>query len=161
MFSTIAKSGAQVAMAALVGVTGLGLSATHHSDVAAGNSTEINAPRAKLPSVSANAESSAASDATGDVTAKMKPHATRWTAKTNAAVSGAGSAVVDSKPDEPNPPSEPPNPPSNPPSDKHDGVNLSLDGSANLDAGGDLSIGPGGVQAGSHHSSGLKVSLGF
>jgi hypothetical protein len=173
MLSFIAKSGAQLAIAAVVGVGGLGMAATHQSDVAADNSTEIHAARPKLPSVSADAEASADAEgsavtkAAAEVQARSKPHASRWTAKGKAAVKGTVHAVVDSKPDEPNPPSEPSNPPSNPPSDERShersGVNLKLDGSADLDGGGDLSIGPGGVQVGtqSHGSSGLKVSLGL
>jgi hypothetical protein len=165
MLSFIAKSGAQLAIAAVVGVGGFGMAATHQSDVAADNSTEIHAPRPKLPSVSADAEASAVTKAAAEVKARSKPHASRWTAK------GTVHAVVHSKPDEPTSPSEPSNPPSNPPSDdrshershERSGVNLELDGSADLDGGGDLSIGPGGVQVGtqSHGSSGLKVSLGL
>ena len=159
MFSVLAKSGARLALATMIGATGFGLAATHESNLSADHSTQIEAP--PLPSAAqlhADAQSAvhSRSHAGSDVQKPSTPNAGRAGADATATASAAVNGTVSSVPSTPAPPTAPSGTGS-----------ASLDGSATIGGTGQISIAGGGVNTGavnigsdSNGSGGLHLSLG-
>ena len=158
MFSVLAKSGAQLALAAMVSATGFGLAATHSSDVSADNSTQIEVPQPNARQLSGDAQSTVAGHAGSDVRTPATPAAGHVAANAGATASGAVQSSVDSAP--PAPAATPTTEPA--PAPQPSG-NLSVDASAHVAGSGQISLGGGGVSVGSdsNGSAGLQVSPGF